>query len=115
MSELSPAALRLLAALAGEGAYGFRPEPDEPGILALVGRLNGVSLRRASATLAAAAELGREGLAVWRGPARARRRRLVLTADGWAKLVATAAPIEVVKLHAPGGAVSAQAEADICP
>jgi hypothetical protein len=115
MPDLTPAALRLLAALAGEGAYGFRPEPDEPGILALVGRLNGVSLRRASATLAAAAELESKGFAAWRGSAGGRRRRLVLTVEGWARLVATAAPTEILAVHAPPGAMSPQAEADICP
>lgn len=62
MPVLTAAALRLLEALAAEGAYGFRPEPDEPGVLAVVGRCRGVSLRRMSASLAAAGELESGGL-----------------------------------------------------
>lgn len=94
MPVLTAAALRLLEALAAEGAYGFRPEPDEPGVLAVVGRCRGVSLRRMSASLAAAGELESGGLALWRVPARSRRRRFVLTERGWAKLIGIGAASE---------------------
>jgi hypothetical protein len=115
MPALTAAALRLLEALAAEGAYGFRPEPDEPGILAVVGQCRGISLRRASASLAAAGELETSGLAVWRAPARSRRRRFVVTDQGWAKLVATATATDVAAFQRCDERVEFYAEAEICP
>ena len=113
MSELTAAALRLLESLAAEGAYGFCPEPDEPGILAVVGQRNGISLRQTSAPLAAVAELERGGLAVWQRPARARR-RFVLTARGWANLGEIAAH-DVAVFQRSDDSVLAHAEAETCP
>ena len=115
MPELTAATLRLLEALAAEGAYGFRPEPDEPGIVAVVGQRNGISLRRTSASLAAAGELEKSGFAVWRAPGRSRRRRLVLTAWGWAKLVEIAAATDVAALQRSDERGTSHAEAETCP
>jgi hypothetical protein len=115
MPELTAAALRLLEALAAEGAYGFHPEPDEPGILAVVGQRNGISLRRASAAIAVAGELERSGFAAWRPPARSRRRRFVVTERGWAKLAETAAATDGAVIQHCRERVVSHAEAEICP
>jgi hypothetical protein len=115
MPELTAAALRLLQMLAVEGAYGFHPEPDEPGILAVVGQSNGISLRRASATVVASKELERGGLARWQTSAQSRRRRFILTDDGWAKLVEIASMAGGVAFSASEQRQTVQAEAEICP
>ena len=114
MSEPSAAALHLLEALAGEGAYGFRPQPDEPGIIAVVGRRNGVSLRQASAPLAAARELETNGFAIWQGSARTRR-RLELTASGWGKLIETIVMSDLAEIARPDTDFSPHAEAGMSP
>jgi hypothetical protein len=114
MPQFSTAALRLLEALASEGAYGFHAKPDEPGVLAIVGRLNGISLRRASAPVAAAEELEKSGFAVWERSARMGRRRLVLTACGWAEFIEISVPVGIEKRQRLG-TISMRAEADFRP
>lgn len=91
------------------------PSPTNPGILAVVGQSNGISLRRASAKLAAADELERGGFATWRAPARARRRRFVLTVRGWAKLVETGAAPCAGEFWQSDQHVKSHAEAETCP
>ena len=71
---------RLVAWLAGEGAYAVADDDAPDGRLAVVGRRRGASLRLGSASRAAGDELVSSGAAI--GEEGAGRRRLVLTEAG---------------------------------
>jgi len=90
----SAAALRLLSALAKDGAYGWLTDHPRPGTLAVTGQRNAVSVQIASAPQSVGRELLALGYVHWHNPAH-ERARLLITPEGRSAQARLTAPEQI--------------------